>query len=177
MSEKLITKSFERILEKGKNRGFITYEELGKSLGKRGGSFENTERAFLIIADHKITLVEKKSEIGLFFLNHSDAEKYLKEVARSDYEGTQTLGLSVNCISLSSAYKITREHHPGVDFRLTPNFSEVKQLLNNIGNSDHIVEKEQQQLRRDHDHWKRQAQVLQLEVLRLKDMNQRQREK
>ena len=62
MGEKLITKSFERILEKGKNRGFITYEELGKSLGKRGGSFENTERAFLIIADNKITLVEKKSE-------------------------------------------------------------------------------------------------------------------
>ena len=62
MVEKIITKSFERILEKGKNRGFITYEELGKSLGKRGGSFENTERAFLIIADNKITLVEKKSE-------------------------------------------------------------------------------------------------------------------
>ncbi len=62
MGEKLITKSFERILEKGKNRGFITYEELGKSLGKRGGSFENTERAFLIIADNKITLVSKKSE-------------------------------------------------------------------------------------------------------------------
>ena len=62
MGEKLITKSFERILEKGKNRGFITYEELGKSLGKRGGSFENTEKAFLIIADYKITLVEKKSE-------------------------------------------------------------------------------------------------------------------
>ena len=62
MVEKLITKSFERILEKGKNRGFITYEELGKSLGKRGGSFENTEKAFIIIADNKITLVDKKSE-------------------------------------------------------------------------------------------------------------------
>ncbi len=62
MPEKLITKSFERILEKGKNRGFITYEELGKSLGKRGGSVENTEKAFLIIADYKITLVEKKSD-------------------------------------------------------------------------------------------------------------------
>ena len=62
MGEKLITKSFERILDKGKNRGFITYEELGKSLGKRGGSVENTEKAFLIIADNKITLVEKKSE-------------------------------------------------------------------------------------------------------------------
>jgi len=62
MAEKLITKSFERILDKGKHRGFITYEELGKSLGKRGGSIENTEKAFLIIADFKISLVEKKSD-------------------------------------------------------------------------------------------------------------------
>ena len=62
MLEKLITKSFERLLEKGKTRGFITYEELGKSLGKRGGSNENVERSFLIIADYSITLVEKKSQ-------------------------------------------------------------------------------------------------------------------
>ena len=92
-------------------------------------------------------LIEKKSEIGLFFMNHSGAEKYLREVARADFEGTQTLGLSVHCISLSSAYKITREHHPGIDFRFTPDFSEVKQLLDNIGDSDQIVENEQQQLR------------------------------
>ena len=62
MVEKLITKSFERLLEKGNNRGFITYEELGKSLGKRGNSVENTEKAFLIIADNRVTLVEKKSQ-------------------------------------------------------------------------------------------------------------------
>jgi|TARA_B110000444_G_scaffold123775_1_gene116358 RNA polymerase primary sigma factor len=62
MAEKLITKSFERLLEKGKNRGFITYEELGKSLGKRGSSNENVEKAFIIIADSLITLVEKKSQ-------------------------------------------------------------------------------------------------------------------
>jgi|TARA_B110001452_G_scaffold170005_1_gene142229 RNA polymerase primary sigma factor len=62
MAEKLITKSFERLLDKGKKRGFITYEELGKSLGKRGGSQENIEKAFIIIADDKITLVEKKSQ-------------------------------------------------------------------------------------------------------------------
>ena len=29
MAEKLITKSFERLLDKGKYRGFITHEELG----------------------------------------------------------------------------------------------------------------------------------------------------
>ena len=62
MAEKLITKSFERLLEKGKSRGFITYEELGKSLGKRSGSVENIESAFLIIANLSITLVEKKSQ-------------------------------------------------------------------------------------------------------------------
>ena len=62
MSEKLITKSFERILDKGKHRGFITYEELGKSLGKRNSTYENIERAFIILVDEKITLVEKKSQ-------------------------------------------------------------------------------------------------------------------
>ena len=62
MPEKLITKSFERLLAKGQKRGFITYEELGKALGKRGGSAENTEKAFMIISDNSITLVEKKSQ-------------------------------------------------------------------------------------------------------------------
>ena len=62
MKEKLITKSFERLLEKGLHRGFITYEELGKSLGKRSSSSENLEKAIFIIFEKKISLVEKKSD-------------------------------------------------------------------------------------------------------------------
>ena len=62
MTEKIITKSFERLLDKGKHRGFITYEELGKSLGKRNGTTENIEKALLVLVDEKITLVEKKSQ-------------------------------------------------------------------------------------------------------------------
>ena len=62
MVKKIITKSFERLLDKGKARGFITYEELGKSLGKRGSSNENIEKAFILIADNSVTLVEKKSQ-------------------------------------------------------------------------------------------------------------------
>ena len=62
MPEKLITKSFERLFEKGKHRGFITYEELGKSLGKRNSTLENIEKAIIILSDEKITLVLKKSE-------------------------------------------------------------------------------------------------------------------
>ena len=61
MKEKLITKSFERLLEKGLHRGFITYEELGKSLGKRNSSHENVEKATVILFDKKVSLVQKKS--------------------------------------------------------------------------------------------------------------------
>ena len=62
MKEKNITKSFERLLTKGLHRGFITHEELGKSLGKRGSSVENLEKAIFIIFDNKISLVKKKSD-------------------------------------------------------------------------------------------------------------------
>ena len=62
MAEKLITKSFERLLDKGKHRGFITYEELGKSLGKRNSTQDNLEKSLIILVDEKITLVEKKTQ-------------------------------------------------------------------------------------------------------------------
>ena len=63
--EKLITKSFKRLLNKGIHRGFITHEELGKSLGKRHYSQENIEKAFLYIFDNKVCLVEKKTDYRL----------------------------------------------------------------------------------------------------------------
>ena len=63
--EKLITKSFKRLLNKGIHRGFITYEELSKSLGKRHYSQGNIEKAFLYIFDNKVCLVEKKSDYRL----------------------------------------------------------------------------------------------------------------
>jgi len=60
--DKLITKSFKRLLDKGLHRGFITHEELAKSLGKRHYSQENIEKAFFYIFDNKVSLVEKKSD-------------------------------------------------------------------------------------------------------------------
>ena len=58
--EKLITKSFKRLLDKGIHRGFITYEELSNSLGKRSSSRDNFEKAFsLMIGD----IPSKKIEI------------------------------------------------------------------------------------------------------------------
>jgi RNA polymerase primary sigma factor len=84
MVEKLITKSFERLLDKGKVRGFITYEELGKSLGKRGSSNENVEKAFLIIIDHSVTLVEKKSQYQSNKKKETPATGSEKQTDKSD---------------------------------------------------------------------------------------------
>ena len=60
--EKIITKSFSRLLDKATHRGFVTFDELSKSLGKRNFSRENIEKAFLHIFDLKICLVKHKSE-------------------------------------------------------------------------------------------------------------------
>jgi len=84
MAEKLITKSFERLLDKGKHRGFITYEELGKSLGKRNSTNENIERAFIILVDEKITLVEKKSQFQSNKKKETAAQQEEKTSDKSD---------------------------------------------------------------------------------------------
>jgi len=47
---------------RGIHRGFITHEELFKSLGKRNLSEENLSQAFIHILNDKIFLVEKKSD-------------------------------------------------------------------------------------------------------------------
>lgn len=73
--------------------------------------------------------VEKKQQLGLFFLNSEDADNYLQEIARLDAEGTQTVGLSIHCTNLKSAYRVTREYHPGIDFRFVPKLEEIKNLL------------------------------------------------
>ena len=47
---------------RGTHRGFITFDELYKSLGKRNLNIENLEQTFIHILDEKILLVEKKSD-------------------------------------------------------------------------------------------------------------------
>ena len=66
--ERIITKSFARLIGRGTHRGFITFEELNKSLGKRNLSHENLEQAFLHILDEKIidnSYIEKDLKIKL----------------------------------------------------------------------------------------------------------------
>lgn len=92
--------------------------------------------------------VETRQQLGLFFFDRTDAETYLTEVAKADIDTTQLLGISLHCISLESAYNITREHHPGIDFRFVPNMGETKSLLTkHITDPNLIFEDGQQQLR------------------------------
>ena len=73
--ERIITKSFARLMGRGVHRGFITYEELNKSLGKRNLSQENLAQAFIHILDDKIVLVEKKSDFKVLRKKDSSSKE------------------------------------------------------------------------------------------------------
>ncbi len=69
---------------RGVHRGFITYEELNKSLGKRNLSSENLSQAFIHILDGKIALVEKKSDYKILRKKESSSREEGKTIEKSD---------------------------------------------------------------------------------------------
>ena len=69
---------------RGVHRGFITYEELSKSLGKRNLSSQNLSQAFLHILDEKITLVEKKSDFKSIKKRDNQNKEEPKSLDKSD---------------------------------------------------------------------------------------------
>ena len=82
--EKIITKSFARLMGRGLHRGFITYDELRKSLGKRRGTPQNIEEAFFYIFDNKVALVEKKSDYKVLKKKESSVSDEDKLSDKSD---------------------------------------------------------------------------------------------
>ena len=82
--ERIITKSFARLMGRGVHRGFITYEELNKSLGKRNLSNQNLEQAFIHILDEKVILVEKKADFKVLRKKENGLKDEGKSVEKSD---------------------------------------------------------------------------------------------
>jgi RNA polymerase primary sigma factor len=82
--ERIITKSFARLMGRGTHRGFITYEELSKSLGKRNLSDENLTQAFMHILDEGVALVEKKSDYKVLRKKESSSKEEGKTIEKSD---------------------------------------------------------------------------------------------
>ncbi len=69
---------------RGIHRGFITHEELNKSLGKRNLSNQNLEQAFIHILDESIVLVEKKSDYKVLKKRDSSSKEEGKTIEKSD---------------------------------------------------------------------------------------------
>ena len=69
---------------RGIHRGFITHEELNKSLGKRNLSPENLEQAFIHILEENIVLVEKKSDFKVLRKKDSSSKEEGKTIEKSD---------------------------------------------------------------------------------------------
>ena len=69
---------------RGTHRGFITYEELNKSLGKRNLSEDNLAQAFIHILDESVTLVEKKSDFKVLRKKENSNKEEGKTIEKSD---------------------------------------------------------------------------------------------
>ena len=69
---------------RGTHRGFITYEELSKSLGKRNLSDDNLAQAFIHILDEKISLVEKKTDFKVLRKKEGSSKEEGKTMEKSD---------------------------------------------------------------------------------------------
>ena len=69
---------------RGTHRGFITHEELNKSLGKRNLSQENLCQAFIHILDEHISLVEKKSDFKVLRKKENASKDENKSIEKSD---------------------------------------------------------------------------------------------
>ena len=82
--ERIITKSFARLMGRGIHRGFITHEELNKSLGKRNLSSENLAQALIHILDESIVLVEKKSDYKVLRKKDANSKEEGKTLEKSD---------------------------------------------------------------------------------------------
>ena len=69
---------------RGVHRGFITFEELSKSLGKRNFSEKNLSQAFIHILNDKVSLVEKKSDYKSHRKKDSASKEEGKTIEKSD---------------------------------------------------------------------------------------------
>jgi len=69
---------------RGTHRGFITFDELNKSLGKRNLSDDNLEQAFMHILDENVALVEKKSDFKVLRKKENSSKEEGKTIEKSD---------------------------------------------------------------------------------------------
>ena len=69
---------------RGTHRGFVTIDELNKSLGKRNLSPENLEQAFMHILDENVSLVEKKSDFKILRKKENSSKEAGKTIEKSD---------------------------------------------------------------------------------------------
>ena len=69
---------------RGTHRGFVTWDELNKSLGKRNLSVENLEQAFMHILDENVSLVQKKSDFKVLRKKENSSKEEGKTIEKSD---------------------------------------------------------------------------------------------
>ena len=82
---------------------------------------------------------EEFTNLGLFFFNRKDADIYLSSILKSQLKQIKPKGFSVHCIGLDSAYEVTRNYHPEIDFRFIPSLKEISYVLGNNNENKNLI--------------------------------------
>jgi len=133
------------IIVNGKNEIVLAKKKVFNSI-KTNSLYNSFSKDAAVSKEENIP--ENFSNLGLFFMNRKDADAYLTNILHYKSKKYKSLGFSIHCIGLDSAYEITRNCHSEIDFRFIPSLKEISYILgNNHINKKLIFDESQHQIK------------------------------
>lgn len=97
-------------------------------------------RDFFNVSDYDRLFLE--SDLGLFFMRYSDAEKFQEDLFTlwETEKDTSATGVAIHCVSLDSVCTLMQGYHPNTQFQIIPDLEEVVSLFTLEQNPDIIFD-------------------------------------
>ena len=132
-----IASAIKKIMARGKERGYLTYDELNAALPQDQVSSEQIEDTMTMLSELGVTLVEKETEggppwplSGRGHVSYSELRRHLRE------------HLDAVCDSRAPLFIMRRDREPVVMLALSEyeSLQETLHLLRSPANTEHLLE-------------------------------------
>src|SRR6056297_643273 len=84
----------------------------------------------------------KNGKLGLAFFAYNDAKAFMDAIVDLEPDETRIVGLAIHCVSLGSVYELMRSTHPGTDFRLIPDTTNLVSSYTVVEDSRFLFQEE-----------------------------------
>jgi hypothetical protein len=91
----------------------------------------------------------KMGKLGFVFFSYKDAKAFMDAILESEPDEAHIVGLALHCVSLSSAYELMRNSHPGIDFRFIPNLGDLESSSSLVKDSRFLFQEDPYELKSD----------------------------